>query len=129
MNMKNIIGLALGDLLEHIEEDLNTVKDPIGTISEELRQEIKNIHRDRSYLRDEKEIKIEELAREAKRTISELFDDREEELQDRHDAMWNKIYAEIGAEPSKSGYSVNPRTGVVSRKIKKGTDPFKIRPL
>lgn len=121
--MKKGIEINMGELFKKFlesKEEENTVEIPIGVVSDELKQKFKAWRRDKSFLHDEMEIEQERLAKEFKRRLLELFEDREDEINLRKKELWEEIYKELNIDKGDNdSFVINAMTGEISKEVKK----------
>jgi len=95
----------------------------IGNISEELRKKFKAMHKRKDDLEKELSTRKDILQAEMELALYKEFNTRMDEFDDEKVELWTMATNELGVDPD-GNYSVNHQNGVVSKKIKKGENPF-----
>lgn len=101
--MSNPFDKLVEMVMEHAENQTNKI--PVGTVSPELLAEFRQYSQKKDKLRKDMERKLNILKREA-----EVL---EEEMDDIHDNLWERIYAELKLDSTKA-HSIDKDTGIVS---------------
>jgi hypothetical protein len=102
-------------LLKAMAEDRDNKKNstPVGKISDDLVALHDKMEKAHDYLAEDMQLRLEQLAVQAKRQVDEEFHDQQQEAQQMHDNFWSGIYRELKLDPDKN-YSYDPKTKTVS---------------
>lgn len=111
LNGMEDLSKVLKEMMGNEEQDY--VMSELGIVPQEILDEMKQLERDDEDLKDEISSKLDEIAKQVRRE----YDDRVEEMENRDDALWKKIYAHVGDDGEGDRYKLNRKTGMVTRKI------------
>jgi len=100
-------------------EERETIKIEVGKVSPDLAIRFKKNSMEKEELRDRIDVRAEELRKEMRRRMHEEFAEAMDEGEERHDALWNEIYQELGIVDKEAEYQLNARTGIVTKKVNK----------
>lgn len=118
-----MIGEGLEGLQEIFKEILTDIvdsnvnrpeKEPVGKISESLRQKYLTWAHDKEDIDAEIEFTVEQMKKKMARDIEEIFSKRHEMIVARKEELWDSIREEVGATEDDS-LNINPKTGLISK--------------
>jgi hypothetical protein len=116
---------GIASILAKVIMDQSYEKTPVGNISKELCSKFRDMHRKKEDVEKELETRKDILQSEMELALYKEFREKMESFDDEKTSLWEEATKELGVDPEEN-YSVDFKTGVVSKKVKKerGNNPF-----